>query len=53
METNTTQTLSGDRLISELERVIGKEKPKENLVPDEDIVFKLPKISTIPDNDGF
>ena len=42
--TNATQTLSGDCLIGELERVIGKEKPKENLVPDEDIVFTLPKI---------
>ena len=32
--TNTTQTLSSDRLIGELERVIEKEQPKENLVPD-------------------
>ena len=32
--TNTTQTFSSDRLIGELERVIEKEQPKENLVPD-------------------
>ena len=51
--TNTTQTLSGDRLTGELERVIEKEKPKENLVPDEDIVFTLPKLLTILDNDDF
>ena len=44
MVTNTTQTFSGDRLIGELERVIEKEKPKENLVPKEDIIFHLPKI---------
>ena len=51
--TNITQTLLGDRLIGELERVIEKEKPKENLVPDEDIIFTLPKIPTILDNDDF
>ena len=53
VETNTTQMLSGGCLNSELERVIEKEKPKENLVPDEDTVFTLPKISTILDNDDF
>ena len=53
VETNTTQTLSGDRLIGELGRVIEKQKPKENLVPDEDIVFKIPKIPTTLDNDDF
>ena len=45
--------LSGGCLNSELERVIEKEKPKENLVPDEDTVFTLPNISTILDNDDF
>ena len=53
MATNTTQTLSGDRLIGKLERVIEKEKPKENIVPDKDIVFSLPEIPTILNNDGF
>ena len=53
MATNTNQTLSGDRLIGELERVIEKEKPKENIVLDDDIVFSLPKIPTILDNDDF
>ena len=53
MGTNTTQTLSGDCLIGELKRVIEKQKPKENLVPDEDIVFMLSKIPTILDNDDF
>ena len=53
MATNTNQTLSGDRLIGELERVIEKEKPKENIVLDDDIVFPLPKIPTILDNDDF
>ena len=36
--------MSGDCLIGELERVIEKEKPKENLVPEDNIVFTLPKI---------
>ena len=53
MGTNATQTLSGNCLIGELERFIGKEKPKENLVPDEDIVFTLLKIPTTLDNDNF
>ena len=53
MATNTTQTLSSNSLIGELERVIEKEKPKENIVSDEDIVFSLPKIPTILDNDNF
>ena len=43
----TTQTLSGNKLIGELERVIEKEKPKEEIVPDKDISFTLPKMSTI------
>ena len=53
MATNTTQTFSGNRLIGELERVIEKEKPKENLVPEEDIIFHLPKILTILGNEDF
>ena len=42
--TNTTQTMSSDRLIGELEQVIEKEKPKENLVTEDEIVLALPKI---------
>ena len=49
--TKTTQTLSGDRLIGELERVIDKEKPKGNLVPEEEIIFTLPNSSTILDDE--
>ena len=45
----TTQTLSGNKLVKELERVIEKEKPKEEIVPDEDISFTLPKVSTTLD----
>ena len=37
--------------MGELERVIGKEKPKENLAPDKDIVLTLPKLPRIFDND--
>ena len=51
--TSTTQTLSSYRSIGERERAIEKEKPKENLVLDEDIVFVLPKIPTILDNNDF
>ena len=47
------QTFSGDCLIEELERVIEKEKPKKTLVPDGDIVFSLPKLPTILDNEDF
>ena len=50
--TNTTQTLSSDDLI-ERERVIEKEKPKQNLVPDGDIIFTLAKLPIILDNDDF
>ena len=46
----TTQALSGNKLIGELERVIEKEEPKEEIVPDEDISFTLPKISTTLDD---
>ena len=49
----TTQTLSGNKLIGELERVIEKERPKEEIVPDKDISFTLPKISTILDDQIF
>ena len=45
--------MSGACLISELEWVIEKEKPKENLVPEDDIVFALPKIPEILDNADF
>ena len=41
--TNLTQTISGDCLIEELEMVIEKEKLKEEIVPDENIIFSLPK----------
>ena len=51
--TNTTQTMSSDRLIGELERAIEKEKPKENLLPEDDIVFALPKIPEILSNKDF
>ena len=51
--TNTTQTMSGDRLIGQLEQGIEKEKTKKNLVPEEDIVFALPKIPEILDNEDF
>ena len=40
-------------LIGELERVIEKEKPKEETVPDENIIFSLPEIPTILDNEDF
>ena len=53
MGTNTTQTMGGDRLIGELERIIEKEKPKEGVVPDENIIFSLPKIPKILDNEDF
>ena len=49
----TTQTLSGNKLTGELERVIEKEEPKEEIVPDEDISFTLPKISTTLDDQIF
>ena len=50
--TNVTQTMSGDRLIKELERVIEKENPKEEIAPGENI-FSLPKIPTMFDNEDF
>ena len=45
--------MNGDRLIGELERVIEKEKPKEEIVPDESIIFTLPKAPTILDDEDF
>ena len=45
--------MSGDCLIGELERVIEKEKPKEEIVPDENIIFTLPKAPTILDDEDF
>ena len=51
--TNTTQTMSSDRLIGELEQVIEKEKPNADLVPEDNIVFALPKILEILDNKDF
>ena len=53
MGTNTTQTMSGDCLIGELERVIEKEEPKEEIVPDENIIFTVPKAPTILDVEDF
>ena len=53
MQANMTQTMSGDRLVEELERVIEKEKPKKEIVPDENIIFGLPKIPTILDDEDF
>ena len=51
--TNTTQTMSGNRLIDELERVIERKETKENLVPEDDIVFASSKIPEILDNEDF
>ena len=48
MGTNTTQ-----EMIEEPERVIEKEKPKEKIIPDENIILSLPKIPTILDNEDF
>ena len=53
MGTNTTQTMSWDHLIGDLERVIEKEKPKGEIVPDENIVFTLPKAPKILDDEDF
>lgn len=51
--TNTKLILSGDCLIRELARVIEKKELKQNLVPDNYIVFSLPKLQTILDNEDF
>ena len=53
MGTNTMQTVSGDCLIGDLERVIEKEKPTEEIAPDENIIFSLPKIPAFLDNEDF
>ena len=45
--------MSGDRLIGEPKRVIEKEKPKEEIVLDKNIIFSLPKIPTILGNKYF
>ena len=47
------QTMSRDRLIGKLEWVVEKEKPKEKLQADNDVIFFLPKISTILDDDKY
>lgn len=47
------QTMSRDRLIGELEWVVEKEKPKEKLQADNDVIFFLLKISTILDDDEY
>ena len=47
------QTMSRDRLIGKLEWVVEKEKPKEKLQADNDVIFFLPKISTILDDDEY
>ena len=53
MGTDTTQTMSVDHLIGELERVTEKEKPKEEIVPDDNIIFTLPKALTILGDEDF
>ena len=50
---STKQTMSGDCLIGELERVIEKEKQKEEIFPDENITFTLPKAPIILDDEDF
>ena len=53
MGINTKQTMSDDCLIGELERVIEKEKQKEEIFPDENIIFTLPKAPIILDDEDF
>ena len=48
MGTNTTQTMNGDCIIEKK-----KKKTKEEIVPDENIMFSLPKIPTILDSEDF
>ena len=45
--------MSGDCLLGELERVIKIKKSNENLAPENDIVFSLPKIPRILDSEDF
>ena len=47
------QKMNGDCLIVEPRRVIEKEKPKEEIIPDENIIFTLPKAPTILDDESF
>ena len=47
MGTNTTQTMNGDCIIEK------KKETKEEIVPDENIMFSLPKIPTILDSEDF
>ena len=47
---STAQTMSGDCLIAELERVIEKEKPKKETLS---LIFTLPKAPTILDDKDF
>ena len=44
------QTLSGNKLIRELERVIEKEKQKEKIASDKNISFTLPELSLNSDS---
>ena len=53
VRTNTTQIMSGDCLIGELERVIEKENPKEEIVHAQNIIFSLRKITATLDNEDF
>ena len=45
--------MSGDCLIGEVERVIEKEKQKEEIFPDGNIIFTLPKAPIILDDEDF
>ena len=53
MGTNTAQRMSGDCLIGEFEGVFEKEKPKEEIFPDANIIFTLPTAPTILDDEDF
>ena len=53
VRTNMVQKMNGDCLIVEPRRVIEKEKPKEEIIPDENIIFTLPKAPTILDDESF
>ena len=41
--TNTTQIIIGDHLKGELERIVEKEKPKEEIFPEENIISSCQK----------
>ena len=51
--TNTSQAKSGDCLIGDLERVLEKKNPKEEIAHDQNIIFSLPKTQTVLDNEDF